>query len=87
MWRILQHDHAQDYVIATGTTMSLEEFLKTAFEGASLHWQDHVVQDPSLYRPTDLAIGRADPSKAEKILHWQESTRGIDVVKKMYQSI
>ena len=87
MWRMLQHDQAQDYVIATGTTMTLEEFVKAAFAEASLHWQDHVVQDPSLFRPTDLAIGRADPSKAEKILNWQASTCGIDVVKKMYQSI
>ncbi len=87
MWRMLQQDQAQDYVIATGTTMSLEEFVKTAFEEASLRWQDHVIQDPSLFRPTDLAIGRADASKAEKILHWQTSTRGADVVKKMYQYI
>jgi GDPmannose 4,6-dehydratase len=87
MWRMLQQDQAQDYVIATGTTMSLEEFVQAAFEEASLHWQDHVVQDSSLFRPTDLAIGRADPSKAEKMLHWQASTRGVDVVKKMYQSI
>jgi GDPmannose 4,6-dehydratase len=87
MWRMLQHDQAQDYVIATGITMTLEEFVKSAFEEASLNWQDHVVQDPSLFRPTDLVIGCADPSKAEKILHWQASTRGIDVVKKMYQSI
>jgi len=87
MWRMLQHEQAQDYVIATGTTMTLEEFVKTAFEEASLNWQDHVVQDPSLFRPTDLAIGRADPSKAEKILHWKAATCGIDVVKKMYQSI
>ena len=87
MWRILQQDQAQDYVIATGTTMTLEEFVKTAFDEANLHWQDYVVQDPSLFRPTDLVIGRADPSKAEKMLHWQASTSGVDVVKKMYQSI
>jgi GDPmannose 4,6-dehydratase len=74
-------------VIATGTTIRLEEFVQAAFEEANLNWQDHVIQDPSLFRPTDLAIGRADPSKAEKMLHWQASTRGVDVVKKMYQSI
>jgi GDPmannose 4,6-dehydratase len=61
--------------------------VKTAFEEVNLNWQDHVIQDSSLFRPTDLAIGRADPSKAEKILHWQASTCGVDVVKKMYQSI
>ena len=87
MWRMLQQDNAQDFVIATGMTMTLEEFVRTAFEGVNLDWQDHVIQDPSLFRPTDLAIGRADPSKAAKILHWQASTRGVDVVKKMYQSI
>jgi GDPmannose 4,6-dehydratase len=87
MWRMLQQDQAQNYVIATGTTMSLEEFVHAAFEEAGLHWQDHVVQDPSLFRPTDLAIGRADPSKAEKMLGWQASTRGVDVAKKMYHSI
>jgi GDPmannose 4,6-dehydratase len=84
---MLQQDQAQDYVIATGTTMTLEEFVKTAFDEASLNWQDYVIQDPSLLRPTDLAIGRANPSKAEKMLYWQASTRGVDVVKKMYQSI
>ena len=87
MWRMLQQDQAQDYVIATGTTMTLEEFVKTAFDEAGLNWQDYVIQDSSLLRPTDLAIGRANPSKAEKMLYWQASTRGVDVVKKMYQSI
>lgn len=87
MWRMLQQDQAQDFVIATGTTMTLEEFVQATFDEASLNWRDHVIQDPSLFRPTDLAIGRADPSKAAKALQWQASTRGIDVVKKMYQSI
>jgi GDPmannose 4,6-dehydratase len=87
MWRMLQQDQAQDFVIATGTTMTLEEFVQAAFDEVNLHWRDHVIQDPSLFRPTDLAIGRADPSQAAKILHWHATTRGIDVVKKMYQSI
>jgi GDPmannose 4,6-dehydratase len=86
MWRMLQQDQAQDYVIATGMTMTLEEFVQAAFEEAGLNWRDHVVQDPSLFRPTDLAIGRADPSKAAKVLQWHASTRGVDVVKKMYQT-
>ena len=87
MWRMLQQDQAQDFVIATGTTMSLEEFVQAAFDEASLNWRDYVIQDPSLFRPTDLAIGRADPSMAAKALQWHASTRGGDVVKKMYQSI
>jgi GDPmannose 4,6-dehydratase len=87
IWRMLQQDQAQDYVIAAGIAMTLEEFVNTAFDEANLNWHDYVIQDPSLFRPTDLAIGRADPSKAEKMLHWKASTCGIDVVKKMYQSI
>ena len=87
MWLMLQQDKPQDFVIATGTTITLEEFVKAAFDQAGLNWKDHVVQDPSLFRPTDLAIGRADPSKAFKEFGWKASTTGINVVQKMYQSI
>lgn len=87
MWLMLQQDTPQDFVIATGTTISLEEFVRVAFEQAKLNWSDHVVQDPTLFRPTDLAIGRADPSRAKKLLGWTASTQGDEVVKKMYDSI
>ena len=87
MWRMLQNGQAQDFIIATGTTITLEEFVQAAFNEANLNWRDHVIQDPSLFRPNDLAIGHADPSQAAKILHWHAATRGIDVAKKMYQSI
>lgn len=87
MWLMLQQEQPQDFVIATGTTITLEEFVKTAFEQANLNWQDHVVQDPSLFRPTDFAIGRADPSNALKALGWKASTYGAKVVEKMYQSL
>ena len=87
MWLMLQQERPQDFVIATGTTITLEEFVQAAFEEAGLNWRDHVIQDPSLFRPTDLAIGRADPSKAAKALQWHASTRGVDIVKKMYQTI
>lgn len=87
MWLMLQQDKPQDFVIATGTTITLEEFVKTAFEQANLNWKDHIIQDSNLFRPTDLAIGRADPSKAQKTLAWEASTKGVEVVKKMYQSL
>jgi len=87
MWLMLQQDKPQDFVIATGTTITLEAFVQTAFEQANLNWKDHVIQDPSLFRPTDLAIGRADPSRAQKLLGWQATTKGLDVVKKMYKTI
>ncbi|MBU3590694.1 GDP-mannose 4,6-dehydratase [Polynucleobacter sp. 78F-HAINBA] len=87
MWLMLQQDKPEDYVIATGTTITLEEFVKVAFEQANLNWKDHVIQDPSLFRPTDLAVGRADPGKAQKALAWESSTKGVEVVKSMYQSL
>lgn len=87
MWLMLQQDKPKDYVIATGATNTLEEFVRAAFDQAGLNWKNHVIQDPNLFRPTDLAIGRADPSKALKELGWKASTIGIEVVKKMYQSI
>ena len=87
MWLMLQQEKPQDFVIATGITISLEEFVQTAFEQAGLNWRDHVVQDPALFRPTDLAVGRADPTKAYRELGWKATTTGVDVVKKMYELI
>ena len=87
MWLMLQQEKPHDYVIATGVTISLEEFVQAAFVQAGLNWRDYVEQDPTLFRPTDLAIGRADPAKAHRELDWKATTKGIDVVKKMYELI
>jgi len=87
MWLMLQQDKLQDFVIATGKTITLEEFVSTAFAQAGLDWKEHVVQDLALFRPTDLKVGRADPSKALNQLGWKASVGGVEVVKKMYQSI
>lgn len=87
MWLMLQQEKPQDYVIATGVTMSLEEFVQAAFSQAGLNWRDYVEQDPALFRPTDLAVGRADPTKAYRELGWKATTTGVDVVKKMYELI
>lgn len=87
MWLMLQQDKPQDFVIATGTTITLEEFVQAAFEQAHLNWKDYVLQDPGLFRPTDLAVGRADPAKAHQTLNWRASTQGVGVVKRMYQAL
>jgi GDPmannose 4,6-dehydratase len=87
MWLMLQQEKPHDYVIATGVTMSLEEFVQAAFAQAGLNWRDYVQQDPALFRPTDLAIGKADPTKAYRELGWKATTKGVDVVKKMYELI
>ena len=86
MWLMLQQEKPQNFVIATGTTMTLEHFVSTAFSQADLDWKMHVIQDPDLYRPTDLMISRADPSKAITQLGWRASTQAQDIIKKMYHS-
>ena len=87
MWLMLQQEKPQDFVIATSTTITLEEFVNAAFSQADLNWKDHCIQDPSLFRPTDLAIGRADASKAQKELGWKSSIHGVKVAEKMYQAL
>ena len=83
MSRMLQRDVAQDYVIATGVTNSLEDFVAEAFQVLGLDWRAHVTSDPSLMRPTDLRISRADPALAASMLGWRASTGMRDVVRKM----
>ena len=87
MWLMLQQDMPADFVIATGTTFTLEAFVQAAFEQANLDWKIHVTQDPALFRPADLSISQADPSKAASELGWSATVHGVDLVKKMYQSL
>lgn len=79
MWRMLRRDTPDDYVIATGRTVSLEYFIAKVFQAFALDWKDHVEIDTSLFRPTDILINRADPGKAKVLLGWQH-TADIDLV-------
>jgi len=83
MWRMLQQKVPDDYVIATGTSRRLEEFIEIAFKRLGLNWRDHVKQDPGLFRPTDFAIGRANPSKANDKLGWKAEMKLEDIVAMM----
>ena len=83
MWLMLQQDRPDDYVIATGETHTLEDFLESAFAEVGLDWHDHVVIDPLLMRPNDLKVSRADPSKACDQLMWIASYGMHEVVKIM----
>jgi GDPmannose 4,6-dehydratase len=80
---ILQQDSANDYVIATGRTYSLEDFVAEAFRIHGLDWHVYVKTDPNLMRPTDLRYSRADPTLAARMLDWRASTEMHDVVRKM----
>ncbi|MFA6013565.1 MAG: GDP-mannose 4,6-dehydratase [Gallionellaceae bacterium] len=83
MWRMLQLDKPDDFVIATGETHSLEEFVDQAFSVLNLNWRDNVVQDHSLFRPTDILISSADTSKARQKLGWQAKVTMHGVVANM----
>src|SRR5206468_3665290 len=70
MWRMLQHDAPEDFVIGTGETHSVREFLERAFGCASLDWKDFVRQDPKYLRPAEVDLLLADPTKAKEKLGW-----------------
>ncbi|GAB4370604.1 MAG: GDP-mannose 4,6-dehydratase [Elainellaceae cyanobacterium] len=71
MYQMLQQEHPDDYVIATGSTHSLEEFVAEVFAYLGLDWHKHVQVDCNLFRPTDIAISRGNAAKAKENLGWQ----------------
>src|SRR6185503_20827392 len=71
IWKMMQQDKPDDYVIATGETYSVRDFLEEAFGYAGLKWQDHVEIDPRYFRPTEVDLLQGDPSKARKLLGWK----------------
>lgn len=83
MWLMLQQDVAEDFVIATGKTHQLKDFIAMAFESVGLNWENYVIIDQNLFRPTDLAIGKANPNKAMLKLGWKASKNLKEVVKEM----
>ncbi|HEX7447088.1 MAG TPA: GDP-mannose 4,6-dehydratase [Pirellulales bacterium] len=71
MWLMLQKREADDYVIGTGETHSVEEFVSIAFGHVGLNWRDHVVIDPKFHRPAEVDLLLSDPSKARRALGWK----------------
>jgi len=86
MWLMLQQEKPEDLVIATGVTSSLSEFIALTFDELGLKWEQYVISDPSLLRPTDLLEGRADPSRAAAVLGWRSAHPLSYVVKEMVKS-
>lgn len=84
MWRMLQLERPEDFVIATGKTFSLQDFVAHAFGVLGLNWEDHVVQDRALFRPTEISYSSADPSKANGTLGWEPHIKGLGVVEAMF---
>ncbi len=83
MWRILQQDRPEDYVIATGTTHSLEDFVAMAFAQQGLDWREHVQCDPKLLRPTDIRYNAGNPRKALDDLGWQATVTLPEIIRRM----
>ena len=83
MWRIVRHDTAGDFVIATGRTTSLENFVAYAFRYFGLDWHDHVELDRQLFRPSDFETSRANPAKAHRVLGWKAARTVEDVIAEM----
>ena len=80
MWRMLQHDQPDDYVIATGTMHSVRDLIEEAFSYAGLDWRKHVDIDPRYYRPAEVDLLLGDASKAKEKLGWQPKTSFKDLI-------
>jgi GDPmannose 4,6-dehydratase len=71
MWLMLQQEEPDDYVVGTGETHSVEEFVRIAFDHAGLDWRRHVVIDPRFYRPAEVDLLLGDATKARRVLGWE----------------
>lgn len=83
MWLMLQADEADDFVIATGETHSVREFLSEAFGYLDLEWEEYVETDPRYYRPAEVDLLLGDPSKARRVLGWEPKVSFKQLVRLM----
>jgi GDPmannose 4,6-dehydratase len=83
MWQMLQQPEPDDYVVATGETHTVQEFVEVAFQHAGLDWERYVRVDEAYYRPTEVDVLQGDASKAVRRLGWRPSVRFSELVKIM----
>ncbi|MEE2675223.1 MAG: GDP-mannose 4,6-dehydratase [Myxococcota bacterium] len=83
MWRMLQQDDPEDYVIGTNTAYTVRDLCEVAFGHAGLNWQDHVESDDQFKRPTEIAASRGDYSKAKAKLGWEPRVSFADLIREM----
>ncbi len=86
VWLMMQHSVPDDYVLGSGKTHSVKDFLQAAFSYAGLNYKDYVVIDPKFYRPVDVNLLQADPTKAKKVLGWETTTSFSKLVSSMVDS-
>jgi GDPmannose 4,6-dehydratase len=86
MWRMLQQERPDDYVVATGETRSVREFCEQAFAQVGLEWRDHVVVDPKYFRPAEVDLLLGDPGKARAALGWTPRVGFKELVRLMVEA-
>jgi GDPmannose 4,6-dehydratase len=86
MWMMLQQDAPDDYVVSTGRTHSVREFVQRAFAAAGLDWERHVVVDPRYYRPAEVDLLVGDPAKAARVLGWAPEVTFEELVERMVRA-
>jgi GDPmannose 4,6-dehydratase len=87
MWHMLQQETPGDYVVATGHSSSLEDFVRECFAHAGLDWKDHVRIDQRLFRASEIGYSGGDPSETQKKLKWAAQTRMPEVARKMVEAL
>lgn len=86
MWLMLQQEKPDDYVIATGTTTTVEEMCKIAFDYVGLNYQDYLVIDPQLFRPAEVDVLLGNPAKAKRELGWMPKTGLQELIHMMVEA-
>lgn len=86
MWLMLQAEKADDYVVGTGESHTVKEFVEATFEALDLDWQEYIIIDKKLFRPTDPVDLRADASKARSVLGWAPTIKFKELVRIMVEN-
>ncbi|MGP9688740.1 GDP-mannose 4,6-dehydratase [Psychrobacter sp. AOP22-C1-C5] len=85
MWLMLQQNEPDDFIVATGHSHSLEEFISIAFQSFGLEWQNHIVQSNEFYRPSDIIFSQANPNKINNKLGWRAKVMLPQIIEKMIE--
>jgi GDPmannose 4,6-dehydratase len=80
MWRMVQREKPEDFIIATGVSHSLEDFVRLTFAELDLDWRDHTIVSESLFRPTDIADGKGNAGKAACVLGWRAKAHMKEII-------
>jgi GDPmannose 4,6-dehydratase len=86
MWLMLQQDKPDDFVVATGRTVTVREMVKVAFEHVGLNPEDYVRIDQSFFRPAEVDVLLGNPAKAKRVLGWEAETTMEDMIREMVEA-